>query len=158
MDDPIAFFITVATYGTWLPGDHRGWVEYNKGWQLPDPARELEATAKMKENAKILNVRQRLLVENQVRETCERRKWICHAVHCRTNHMHVVVGSFETSPKKVRADLKAWCTRRLKDDALPAKSADWWAERGSIRWVFDDKGLDKVVSYTLEGQDWKPDA
>ncbi len=28
MRDPIAFFITWPTYGTWLPGDERGWVVY----------------------------------------------------------------------------------------------------------------------------------
>ena len=53
MDDPIAFFITVATYGTWLPGDQRGWVEYHKGWQMPDSVRELEAAAKLNEDAKV---------------------------------------------------------------------------------------------------------
>ena len=39
MPDPLAYFITWATYGTWLPGDERGWVEYRHGWQLPDRAR-----------------------------------------------------------------------------------------------------------------------
>jgi hypothetical protein len=34
---PIAFFLTWSTYGTWLPGDDRGWVEYCHGFQLPDP-------------------------------------------------------------------------------------------------------------------------
>ena len=154
MDDPIAFFITIVTYGTWLPGDQRGWIEFHKGWQLPDPVRELEAAAKMKEDAKILSTPQRYLVETQVRETCEYRKWKCHAVNYRTNHMHFVVGAFGTPPKKVRADLKAWCTRRLKKDALPGKTENWWAERGSIRWVFDDEGLDQVVRYTLDGQNW----
>ena len=155
MKDPIACFITIATYGTWLPGDQRGWIEFHNGWQLPDPVRELEAAAKMKENAKILSSLQRRIVEKQVVETCGYRKWICHAVNCRTNHMHAVVGAFETPPKKVRADLKAWCTRRLKEDALSKKSQNWWADRGSIRWVFDDEGLDQVVTYTLEGQDKK---
>ena len=27
MEDPIGFFLTWVTYGTWLPGDSRGWVE-----------------------------------------------------------------------------------------------------------------------------------
>ena len=152
MVDPIAFFITVATYGTWLPGDQRGWVEYHKGWQMPDSVRELEAAAKLNEDAKVLSSAQRHLVEVQVRETCSHRKWICHAVNCRTNHMHSVVSAFEASPKKVRADLKAWCTRRLKENALPAITENWWAERGSIRWVFDDDALDQVVRYTLDGQ------
>ena len=35
--------MTWATYGTWLPGNSRGWVEYRHGWQLADPALELEA-------------------------------------------------------------------------------------------------------------------
>ena len=43
MDDPIGYFLTWVTYGTWLPGDARGWVEYRHGWQLPDPPREIEA-------------------------------------------------------------------------------------------------------------------
>lgn len=158
MDDPIAFFLTIATYGTWLPGDQRGWVEYQHGWKLPDPIRELEAAGKMAEDARILTPYQRETVENQVRETCNHRGWICHAVNCRSNHMHIVVGAFETPPKKVRADLKAWCTRRLKQDALPVIIENWWAERGSIRWVFDEEGLDQVVCYTLEGQDRKPGA
>jgi hypothetical protein len=33
---PLAYFITWGTYGTWLPGDQRGWVEYRRGWRLPD--------------------------------------------------------------------------------------------------------------------------
>src|SRR4051812_6675116 len=37
MPDPLAYFITWVTYGTWLPGDECGWVEYRRGWQLPDP-------------------------------------------------------------------------------------------------------------------------
>jgi REP element-mobilizing transposase RayT len=34
MQDPIGYFLTWVTYGTWLPGDARGWVEFQKGWQL----------------------------------------------------------------------------------------------------------------------------
>jgi hypothetical protein len=32
--DPLAYFLAWSTYGTWLPGDERGWVEYARGWQL----------------------------------------------------------------------------------------------------------------------------
>jgi hypothetical protein len=27
MDEPLAYFLTWTTYGSWLPGDERGWVE-----------------------------------------------------------------------------------------------------------------------------------
>ena len=42
LPEPLAYFLTWPTYGTWLPGDERGWVEYRHGWQLPDPARKRE--------------------------------------------------------------------------------------------------------------------
>ena len=47
LPEPLAYFLTWPTYGTWLPGDERGWVEYRKGWQLPDPIRKRQAEARM---------------------------------------------------------------------------------------------------------------
>ena len=115
MNDPIAFFLTFTTYGTWLPGDSRGWVEYQHGWQLPDPVLQLEAQARMTEDACILNPQQRAIVQQQIAETCQHRGWILHAVNCRSNHAHAVISAPDTKPKKIRADIKAWCTRRLKE-------------------------------------------
>ena len=38
---PIAYHIIWTTYGTWLPGDARGWVKKNTlGIQEPDAERE----------------------------------------------------------------------------------------------------------------------
>src|SRR5262245_34788941 len=101
MPDPLGFFLTWATYGTWLPGDERGWVDYRYGWKLPDPMLQLESKARMSENACRLNHSERELVEQTVREHCELRAWELHAVNCRTNHLHVVV-SAPVSPKRVR--------------------------------------------------------
>ena len=154
MDDPIAFFLTITSYGTWLPGDARGWVEYRRGWQLPDAMRELEAKAQMTEDACILSATERVVVERQVRETCQHRGWIVHAVNCRSNHLHAVISAAGTSPKKIRADIKAWCTRRLKEFSDPARH-NWWAERGSIRWIFTDESLESVILYVTEAQDRK---
>lgn len=133
MDDPIAYFITWSTYGTWLPGDERGWVEYRRGWKLPDAVRELEAAARMTEDACYLSPEQCAAVEQQVAETCSHRGWTLHAVNCRSNHLHVVVTA-PLHPKKVRSQLKAWCTRKLKrlaqrQGADSTIRENWWAER-----------------------------
>lgn len=154
MDDPIAFFLTWPTYGTWLPGDKRGWVEFKRGWQMPDSVRHLESRAKMKEDACLLNSVERKLVEAQITETCGYRGWTLHALNCRSNHIHIVVGATGTDPKKVRTDLKAWCTRRLKDHT-DIKREKWWAERGSIRWIFNEDSLETVILYVAEAQDRK---
>ena len=154
MVDPIAFFLTITTYGTWRPGDDRGWVEYRRGWQLPNAARELEAKARMKEDACILSVEQRKIVETQIVETCRHRGWTLHAVSCRSNHLHAVISAPGTAPTKVRQDVKAWCSRRLRERSGSSR-ANWWAERGSIRWIYDDEGLELVVFYVEEAQDRK---
>jgi len=151
VDDPIAFFLTITSYGTWLPGDGRGWDEYRRGWKLPNPACELEAKARMTDDACRLSPAQRKLFENQIAETCEHRGWTLHAVNCRSNHKHVVVTALNTKPKKIRIDIKAWCTRRLKESD-PTRD-NWWTDRGSIRWVFDEESLDTVIRYVSEAQD-----
>ncbi|MBI2805935.1 MAG: transposase [Planctomycetes bacterium] len=114
MPEPLAYFLTWSSYGTWLPGDDRGWVEYRHGWRPPDPVRKLEAAGRMTEDACLLDHEQRQLVERQIAETCRFRGWELHAVNCRSNHVHVVVTA-DKDPKAVRNDLKAWCTRRLKE-------------------------------------------
>ncbi|MGO8752163.1 MAG: hypothetical protein ACLQNE_40005 [Thermoguttaceae bacterium] len=157
MADPIAYFITWATYGTWLPGDDRGWVEYRHGWQFPDPIRKLEAAAKMAEDACRLSPEQRDAVQQQVTETCGHRGWTLFAVNCRSNHLHVVVAA-PVDPKLVRSQLKAWCTRRLKilaqeQGADSTIRENWWAERGSQRFINDEASLEAAILYVRDGQD-----
>ena len=156
MDDPLGYFLTWVTYGTWLPGDARGWVEYRHGWQFPDPVREIEAAAKMAEDACRLIDTQRIAVEEQIAETCRHRGWTLHAINCRSNHVHAVVSTADTRPKKIRSDLKAWATRCLKQH-FDTERENWWAERGSIRFLFDDVSVQAAVAYTTDGQDRKRD-
>jgi REP element-mobilizing transposase RayT len=157
-DDPIAFFFTWSTYGTWLPGDARGWTEYRHGFQLPDPILELECRARMTEDACRLKLEQRQRVHDQIAETCDHRRWVLHAVNCRTNHVHVVLSS-SAAPKTIREQLKAWCTRRLKEQQAAAGIAEaelrenWWTERGSIRWIFQESDLAAAIEYVLDHQD-----
>lgn len=163
MPDPLAYFLTWATYGTWLPGDKRGWIEYRHGWQLPDPVRELEARARMVGSACRLDSQERRAVEQQVTETCGFRGWQLHVVNCRSNHVHVVV-SAPVGPKSVRSQLKAWCTTALKNlnhqrwmcadgTARVTLRENWWAERGSQRFVNDDESLEAAIIYVRDGQD-----
>ena len=150
--DPVGYFLTWVTYGAWLPGDARGWVEHRAGWRLPDPIRELEAKARMTEDACMLTSEQRRAVEAQIAETCAHRGWTLHAVNCRSNHAHVVVTADVANPKKVRIDLKAWSTRALKNK-FDRSRENWWAERGSIRYLNSEDDLHRAPVYVREGQD-----
>jgi len=163
----LAYFLTWSTYGTWLPGDERGWVEYRLGWQLPDPLRKLEAEARMTEEACVLSGPQRQVVETTIADHCQIRRWLLHAVNCRTNHLHVVLTA-DRHPDVVREQSKAWCTRRLKEheqasNANPTSYREstkpirenWWAERGSKRFINDQESLEAAILYVRDGQDRK---
>jgi hypothetical protein len=39
LDDPLALLLTWTTYGSWLPGDVRGWVEKPGRFREPDAKR-----------------------------------------------------------------------------------------------------------------------
>ncbi len=156
-ESPIAFFFTWSTYGTRLPGDQRGWVEYQKGFRLPDPLRELEAQARMTNDAIQLDAEQREQVNLQVAETCIHKGWELYAVNCRSDHAHAVISASQT-PKVMRAQIKAWCSQRLNNfergrRAVDLEPIDWWADRGSIRWIFDTAGLESTTLYVRDGQD-----
>ncbi len=152
MSEPLGYFLTWSTYGTWLPGDARGWIEHREGWKAPDPVRQLEAGQLMKEPPCLLNEDQRQAVENQIAQTCKYRGWELRAVNCRSNHIHIVVCAPNATCRKVRIDLKAWATRCLKDSFDPLR-ANWWAERGYTCHLKTQLGIDSAIMYTVEGQD-----
>jgi len=101
MSEPLAFLLTWTTYGTWLPGDERGWVERGRGFQLPDPIRKQEARARMTEDACLLDEEQQRLVEKTIADHCRIRGWQLHIVSCRTNQVHAVVTA-DRDPDDVR--------------------------------------------------------
>lgn len=118
----------------------------------------------MSEDACRLDSEQRAVVERQLAETCNVRGWELHIVNCRTNHVHVVVTA-DRPPRIVRNQLKAWCTRRLKELEAVRRQAcgracepgaireNWWAERGSQRFINDEEALEATVIYVRDGQD-----
>ena len=121
MDDPIAYFITWSTYGTWLPGDQRGWVEYRRGWQLPDPIRQLEAAARMTEDACRLTPEQRDAVHQQIAETCRYRGWTVHAVNCR-NEPSAHRGDRTRAPEKGAKPVEGMVYAETEDAGARARA------------------------------------
>src|SRR2546429_6610266 len=112
--EPLAYFLTWRTYGTWLPGDQRGWVCKQQGLQPPDERTERRAQRLMTETPCLLDEEQRRLVEEAIRSHCKIRAWSLHAVNCRSNHVHVVVKASSVPPDTAMAQLKAWSTRKLR--------------------------------------------
>jgi REP element-mobilizing transposase RayT len=154
MSDPLAFLLTWTTYGTWLPGDERGWVKRGKGYQLPNPRRKQNAMRSMTESACRLDPEQRALVEKTITDHCEIRGWHLYAINCRTNHVHVVVAA-DMDPEDIGEQFRAWCTRKLNElqrsRSQPTRE-NWWTERGSGRHLDDEESLEWAILYVRDTQ------
>ena len=156
----LAYHIIWTTYGTWLPGDERGWIDSGKsGVQPPDPDRKHAASLLMAEEPVILSQLQRAVIEQTIAEHCRIRNWTLHAVKARTNHIHVVV-STDVNPDEVMKQFKAWCSRKLSDAAglteQVAKRAGrrhWFTEGGDKEIVADETYLENAIRYVNEGKD-----
>jgi len=155
--EPIAFFLTWTTYGSWLPGDDRGWADSRGHLRAAEPNRTLVASRLLAESPLALVGHQQSVVADVIAAHCKIRGWTLHAMSCRPQHVHVVVTAAGVSPEDVLTQFKAWATRRLKAasvDGQPQNSRRrWWSECGSRRWIYDVAALDAVVTYVTECQD-----
>ena len=154
MPDPLAFLLTWTTYGTWLPGDERGWILRGKGVQMQNHIVQDSARREMTEPACTLNAEQRQLVHQTIIDHCTHRTWHLFVTNVRTNHVHVVVKA-DREPEDVRDQLKAWCTRKLKDLQRirgEPQRIKWWTERGSQRYIGDEESLEAAILYVRDGQ------
>jgi REP element-mobilizing transposase RayT len=155
----LAYHLTWTTYGTWLAGDARGWVMWGEwGVKPPDPARESAVRNRLAEPVVIFTEKQRILVERTIRDHCDHRRWLLHAVNVRTNHVHVVVTA-DRRPDEVMGQFKAWCSRRLSDAerlvrtvAKKAGRRHWFTEGGDHEVIDTDEYLVNAVTYVLERQ------
>ncbi len=153
-DEPVAFFLTWTTYGTWLPGDERSWNRKHEGKvQEPNPKLEAAARKKMTEPEFHLDESHRAVVKATIEKHCKIRDWHLHVANARSNHVHVVVTARGYAPNVVHDQLKAWCTRKLKESGVIRENM--WTEGGSKRSINTLEELDRVIFYASEGQDRK---
>jgi REP element-mobilizing transposase RayT len=156
MSDPIAYFLTWHTYGTWLPGHAQGSVDeehrqFGTPFVAPDSQRVARNAAGLVHPSVTLDKPWRTAVQAAIVEVCTYRGWILAALHVRTTHVHVVVAA-QAPPEKVLNDFKAYATRRLRREKLAEASLRVWAGHGSTRYVWNDKQLDEVVDYVVNRQ------
>ena len=154
--DPKALFLTWRTYGTWLPGDERGWVSRNRnGYGEPmaaaDHRLEAAASGQMTRPPTVFSDPERQEVDEIIRHCCEFHGWPILALAVRTNHVHIVVASNEP-PGRVMNGLKSRVTRVLRERVGGRSLESPWARGGSTRVIWDDVALEAAVRYVKFGQ------
>jgi REP element-mobilizing transposase RayT len=158
---PLAYLITIRTYGTWLHGDERGSVDIH-GKNIFGSAKishNENLKNRMKGNLKdeifVLDEKQREAVEESIKETCKVRGYELLAVNVRTNHLHAVI-SAQSKPEIIINGFKSHATRKLKENYLIIKDTRVWSRGGSRRYLWKKHHLDSAIDYVLYGQGLLP--
>jgi REP element-mobilizing transposase RayT len=157
------WLLSWTTYGTWLPGDGRGFVSEVRDdagekvlHNLPGtpcdedvPPLQAYAAAIMTGDAVRLDIAQAQAVADQLRETATHRGWQLLALAVMANHVHVVVGvPGDPDPEKLLGDFKAWATRRLNTGW--GRRDRWWTQSGSRRKKQSPQAIRSAVLYVRD--------
>jgi REP element-mobilizing transposase RayT len=155
------WFLTWTTYGTWLPGDTRGWVgdapnehgvvvPHNQPHTppaQPNLALKLAATRRLKTPPIVLRKPHAEALLLQVQETTTYRQWLLCGIGIMATHLHVLLGvSGDPAPEKLLGDLKAYGSRRLNRE-WGVRQGGWWTDSGSTRKLDNSASIPAVMHY-----------
>ena len=152
---PLALFITWTVYGTFLPGDVRGWRHRAKGAHTASHRLEKWHRDRLNHDVVLLNSEMRVVAKSALLEACRIRQWTTWAVNVRSNHVHVVLTAPDYAPTVVRDQLKAKATRDLRQCFDIWKDRPVWSAKGDIEFMDTEKDIDDCAIYVLEAQDRK---
>ena len=152
---PLAYHITFGTYGTRLHGDPRGTVDRSMNHPGDpiigaDPAWWEMERKKLKYDPVILTHEQMRHAEFVMPEICLRGGWQFRTGAGGPDHVHALLTA-DADGDAVRKWLKRWLGEKLSERWEWPEGATWWAEGGSVRWVWNDPYYDAVFGY-VDGQ------
>ncbi len=154
-DEPLAFFITFAVYGNFLQGDSRGWRSRGKGTQRPQPLLERWHRDRLNHDVVMLDEQQRAAIQVAIEKLCDHRGWKLWVANPRSSHVHVVVTAVGYNGAKVRDQIKANCTRVIRESWPLFVDRPVWAVGGDWKCVNKEEDLEQIILYAGEAQDRK---
>ncbi|MGC1273288.1 MAG: transposase [Planctomycetaceae bacterium] len=156
MSEPLAYFLSWHTYGTWLHGDERGSIDprhnvYGEPFAAASDDRARSEHDRLKDPVVRLDAPDRIIVQRTLLEVAEHRGWRPLAMHVRTTHVHVVI-SAGAKIERVLNDFKSYATRRLREAGRFAADADVWSRHGSTRYLWNEAQVRSKVDYVVNAQ------
>jgi REP element-mobilizing transposase RayT len=163
------WFLTWTTYGTWLPGDERGFVselrdaDWNKylpnqprtEYPTDNPALRRYAASIMRGEPVWLTDRHADDLAEQFAETATCRKWVLFGYAVMPNHTHVLVAvGGDPDPSAVLGDFKEYGSRRLNRKWGRPAAGTWWTGSGSRRKLPDARAVRNTLAYIRD--QWNP--
>jgi REP element-mobilizing transposase RayT len=154
---PLAYLITIRTFGTWLHGDERGSVDrhgkniYGSPRMTPNANLTALMRKEMTRDPFVLNTAQRFAVDAEIKKVCLIRQYILHALNVRTNHLHAVV-SAQIKPESIIAAFKSNATRAWREQQLVGRKTSVWSRGKSRRYLWKPRSVAFAIDYTMNQQ------
>jgi REP element-mobilizing transposase RayT len=150
-DHPLAYHITFGTYGTRLHGDARGTVDRSQNNPGDPIIGRDDAWCRLERNLLrfdpvLLERDQRIHAEASIPDVCHRGEWHLHVAAAKPDHVHVLLTA-DVEGKAVRRWFKAWLGKAMNKRWPRPAGATWWAECGSIKWIWKRDYFDNVFDY-----------
>ena len=158
------WLLTWTTYGTWLPGDRRGFVGRSRdatgrqAWQnIPGtPARaaneKLERVARRRMSGRPiwLDRAHAEIAVADFRGTAAVRGWSLLAAAIMRNHVHLVVGvPGDPDPSILLHAFKSHSSKTLTAAGVRPPGGRWWTRSGSRRVLRDEAAVVAAIRYVL---------
>jgi len=159
------WLLTWTTYGTWLPGDERGFVSqvsdgdggktiHNRPQTLYDADWDLlrhSMQAKLKQSPIRLIREQAEAALAQLKETATYRQWQLVAAAVMANHCHIVVAVVgDPDPSHILRDFKSYASRALNQKWPKPTAGTWWTESGSKRKLKNEQAILGAAAYVRD--------
>ena len=156
--DPSRFsyaFISSTTYGNWLPGDARGYVDKHNEYGTPfdAPSAELERSARerMRESTVFFDTEQAETVLQRWQNTVGELGGHLVAVAIMRNHFHIVaVFIGKVTKAKLLQFFKGRASRALNQRY---GKRTWWTDSGSVRYCFNEAAFHARIEYVKKQND-----
>lgn len=94
-------------------------------------------------------------VDRECQKYCDHRGWHLWTADARTNHVHVVVNAEGYSGVIVRDQLKANCTRGLREQSEQFIARPVWTVGGDWQCINSEEDLESAILYVSQAQDRK---
>lgn len=154
------WFLTWTTYGTWLPGDVRGFVSRAPrpgGKHFPNnipgtwydaDQQDVAASARERMEGKPVQLESRQLdtLLTSFAEVCDNHQIGLLAVAVMSDHVHIACQSDRDGGELLQF-FKGVSSRRLSQDAIPPDAPRWWTKSGSCRHIPAGADLEPLVAY-----------
>jgi len=135
--------VTWTTYGSWLPGDIRGYVR--NGQILSGDYKILEKNQTRQKSSTVkLNKKEMKLIRQIILNEAERIGHEIVALAACTNHVHLAARSYSESVEEIVGRYKSLTTRALWEHGRQGRI---WTKGYDKRFCFSEDQLRKKIRY-----------